>query len=126
MAQHASRVQPHTHSIVSHTGALLHAHCRDLLKDKPDGVALVETTLVCIDLTQQHSSTGRAPGRHCALVMPHYVTTLAKLLHTPPQKVLVQGMRMREALQFIHNRGYVHMDVKVGGPQNGCITPGDS
>eukprot|EP00197_Chlamydomonas_leiostraca_P003989 CAMPEP_0202868806 /NCGR_PEP_ID=MMETSP1391-20130828/11090_1 /ASSEMBLY_ACC=CAM_ASM_000867 /TAXON_ID=1034604 /ORGANISM="Chlamydomonas leiostraca, Strain SAG 11-49" /LENGTH=412 /DNA_ID=CAMNT_0049549015 /DNA_START=115 /DNA_END=1353 /DNA_ORIENTATION=+ len=94
----------------AHTEAIA---VRDLLRDKPDGVALVETTLVCIDLTQQHSSTGRVPGRYCALVMPQYVTTVAKLLHTPPQKVLVQGMRMREALQFIHSRGYVHMDVKA-------------
>lgn len=122
MAQHASRVQPHAPSIVSHTQALLHAHCRDLMTDKPDDVALAETTLVCIDLTQQHSSTGRGRGRYCALIMPQYVTTLAKLLHTPAEKVLVQGQRMREALQFIHSRGYVHMDVKVGGPQHGCIT----
>lgn len=86
---------------------------RDLLADRPDGLRLAEMQVICVDLTKQHRSTGRSPRWHHALVMPVYATTLARLLHAPPEVVLAQGRHMQQALQYIHDRGYVHMDVKV-------------
>ena len=87
--------------------------CRELTSDQPDGLPLVEMELIRFDLTDDHNSLGRSPGRYYALVMPVYATTLAKLVHAPPRVVLAQGRRMVQALDHIHKRGYVHMDVKV-------------
>ena len=87
--------------------------CRALYSDKPERVPLVEAELIFVELTSSHSSTGRPPGRHAALVMPVYADTVAKLLRVGPAVILAQGKRIQAALEFVHSRGFVHMDVKV-------------
>ena len=74
---------------------------------------LVEAKLITLELTEKHSSTGRSPGRHAALVMPYYASTVAKLLELSPSVILMYGRRIRLSLEYMHSKNYVHMDVKV-------------
>lgn len=45
--------------------------------------------------------------------MPVYASTVAKLLELQPSVLLEQGKRIQRALDYVHSRGFVHMDVKV-------------
>jgi hypothetical protein len=79
----------------------------------PADVPLVAAKLITLELTEEHASTGRAPGRHAALEMPLYPSTVARLLQLTPAVILAQGRRMQLALEYMHSKNYVHMDVKV-------------
>lgn len=79
----------------------------------PEGTPLVAAELVTLQLTSDHKTTGRQPGLHAALVMPVYASIVAKLLELQPSVLLEQGKRIQRALDYVHSRGFVHMDVKV-------------
>jgi hypothetical protein len=90
------------------------ARCfRALYWNVPEGTPLVAAEVVTLELTEDHKSTGRQPGPHAALVMPVYASTVARLLGLQPSVLLEQGKRIQGALEYVHSRGYVHLDVKV-------------
>jgi serine/threonine protein kinase len=76
-------------------------------------VPLVAASLISLNLREEHASTGHLPGRYAALQMPLYPSTVSKLLQLTPAVILAQGKRMLTALEYIHSKNYVHMDVKV-------------
>lgn len=94
---------------------------RKLYRDLPEGMPLVAAELVTLQLTSQHESTGRQPGVYAALVMPVYVSTVAKLLQLQPSVLLEQGKRIQRALEFMHKCGLVHMDIKVWHGYGGVV-----
>ena len=104
--------------------AAIDPHCvRALYRDVPDDVPLVAAELVTLELTTEHKSTGHLPGQHAALVMPVYASTVAKLLELPPCVLLEQGKRIKVALDYMHSRHYVHMDVKVRHARGFQVAP---
>ncbi len=84
---------------------------------------LVEAELLTLELRSVHAIMARAPGTHACLVMPRYASTVAQLQALQPQAILAGGRRMVQALEYMHGKGLVHMDVKVGAtwvPLGGC------
>lgn len=79
----------------------------------PLALPLVAAKLIALKLTEEHTSTGHPPGRYAALLMPLYPSTVSRLLQLTPAVILAQGKRMQLALEYIHSKNYVHMDVKV-------------
>ena len=74
-------------------------------------VSLAPTTVATIN-TQDMTVAGSYPRSFRALIMPRYVTTVA---HAPKfsHDALVIGARsMTTALEYIHSKGIVHLDVK--------------
>ena len=108
LAQRAPLVCDHPHRLTT-----LHHACRSLYTDKPKSVPLVEAELITLQLTAAHAFTARSPGEHVALLMPKYAGSVVMLMQLPPAVILAQGKRMQAALEYVHSRGYVHMDVKV-------------
>ncbi|KAL9645415.1 hypothetical protein ABK040_002614 [Willaertia magna] len=52
-------------------------------------------------------------GVNYCLLMPHYPRSLSHMYKLLSEKELLQGGKIiKEALTFIHNKGFVHMDVK--------------
>ena len=86
---------------------------RDLCHGMPSDVPLVPSKLVLLDLGEGHSDLRRSPGTFAALVMPKYVDTLASALRMSNEALLRGMTRMVKALDWIHDRDYVHMDFKV-------------
>jgi hypothetical protein len=85
----------------------------DLCHGMPSDVPLVPSKLVLMDLGEGHSDLRRSPGTYAALVMPKYVDTLASALRMSNEALLRGMKRMVKALDWIHDRDYVHMDFKV-------------
>ena len=86
---------------------------RVLFENMPSDLPLVDAKLISLKLTEEHKYTVHSPGRHAALLMPLYPSTVSKLLQLTPAVILAQGKRMQSALEYIHSKNYVHMDVKV-------------
>lgn len=60
------------------------------------------------------SMSSRGPGRYSALLMPPYVCCLSKAMKSFDASVLIAGgRRIQRALEYVHSKGYVHMDVKT-------------
>ncbi|KAG2424483.1 hypothetical protein HXX76_014535 [Chlamydomonas incerta] len=88
--------------------------CRALMESKPAAVPLVPARIVTFELGNDHVSiVGRAPGLHAAICMPRYVSSLASMVQLPAAAVLAGGRRMVAALEWIHDKTYIHMDVKA-------------
>lgn len=62
---------------------------------------------------------GMAAGKYHAIVMPRFAITLAETAQLSVDCVLSGGVRMKEALDYIHSHNLVHMDVK---PDNIFLT----
>ncbi|KAG2428097.1 hypothetical protein HYH02_014445 [Chlamydomonas schloesseri] len=88
--------------------------CRVLMEEKPEDVPLVPAKILPLQLGAEHtSSTGRAPGLYAAMVMPRYVSSLAAMVPLTPAAVLAGAERISKALEWIHGKGFTHMDVKA-------------
>jgi hypothetical protein len=76
---------------------------------------LVPGELLDVDLRDKvYKGTGHLPGVHTALLMPRYTQSVATcMVDLPDAVILREGHRMVEAVSAIHDRGYVHMDIKV-------------
>lgn len=80
----------------------------------PQDMPLVPCQLVTLQLGSEHVSTGRAPGVYGALVMPRYISSVIRVSPGPDaDDILLGGRRMVVALEYIHKKDHVHMDVKV-------------
>jgi len=82
------------------------------LSEVQDG--LVTAEVITIDIPHQEAHhTGGNGGQVVALVMPKYQATVATSPRFFPDTILNEGKRILIALQFIHSRGLVHMDIKA-------------
>ncbi|GIM06127.1 hypothetical protein Vretimale_10523, partial [Volvox reticuliferus] len=88
--------------------------CRALMESKPAAVPLVPARIVTFELGNDHVSiVDRAPGLYAALCMPRYVSSLTSMVQLPAAAVLAGGRRMVAALEWIHDKKYIYMDVKA-------------
>lgn len=78
-----------------------------------EAVPIVQATLVRLHLTTDHRSVGHGPGEYAAIVMPQYCGSVATQLQMSGAAVEAGGRRMVHALEHMHSKGLVHMDVKV-------------
>ena len=66
------------------------------------------------ELTMQHSNTMvRCPGLYAVAVMPKYASSVAQLPELSAEVVVRGGLRIKEAVEYMHGCGYAHMDIKV-------------
>ena len=79
-----------------------------------DSIPLVPYKLIELVLDESHTSTCHPPGTYSALISPRYVYSVAKMVPQPQLSAIVEGgKRIMQALEQIHSKGFVHMDVKV-------------
>jgi serine/threonine protein kinase len=76
-------------------------------------LALVPCTVRTVDVPQDFTKQSGQAGNFDALVMPRYLQSLAKSPHLYEEHLVVQGVRLVKALDYMHGKGYVHMDVKA-------------
>ena len=86
-----------------------------------EAVPMVQAKLIKLRLTADHAFTGRGPGVYAAVVMPRYCCSVATQLQMSEPAIEAGGQRMVSALQFMHSKGFVHMDVKVCKDFNGSM-----
>lgn len=98
------------------------AACRALCHGKPATVPLVDAKVITFTLGKEHASThGRCPGVYAAIQMQYYISTVARLPPAYLQEIPAMMERMVEALEWIHRKGFVHMDVKVRSRPQGTM-----
>ena len=79
-----------------------------------DSIPLVPYKLIELVFDDSHTSTGHLPGTYSALISPRYLYSVAKMVPQPQLSAIVEGgKRIIQALEHIHSKGFVHMDVKV-------------
>lgn len=87
--------------------------CR-LLNLNESTLALVKEQVVVVHVPLVHANeVGCRSGDISAIIMPRYTCSLAVSARYPHETLLRQGRRLFEALEFIHAKGLVHMDVKA-------------
>ena len=74
-------------------------------------VQLVPTTVATIN-THDRTVAGSYPGSFRALIMPRYVTTVAHAPKFSHNALAIGAQSMITALEYIHSKGIVHLDVK--------------
>jgi hypothetical protein len=57
-------------------------------------------------------TVGSASGSFRTLIMPRYVSTVAKSPKFSPHALVIGARRIVSALEFMHSKGVVHLDVK--------------
>ena len=78
-----------------------------------EAVPVVQAELITLHLSADHGSTGHGPGMYAAIVMPQYCGSVAALVQMSETAIEAGAQRMLYALEHVHSRGLVHMDVKV-------------
>ena len=78
-----------------------------------EAVPVVQAELISLRLSADHGSTGRGPENHAAVVMPQCCGSLAAQLQMSKTAIETGGRRMLCALEYIHSKRLVHMEVKV-------------
>ena len=88
--------------------------CRQLCVGKPEDVPLVEAEVLTSRADHQTAATAcHGPGLYTAILMPYHPTALVLMAPLPLCALLAGVKRMVVALEYIHAKGFVHMDVKV-------------
>ena len=87
--------------------------CVDDTTAVQEAVPIVQAELISLRLSPDHGSTDRGPENHAAVVMPQYCGSLAAQLQMSEAAIEAGGRRMLRALEYIHSKILVHMDVKV-------------
>ena len=88
------------------------AKCCTDLAVADHSVALVPHEVVRLDVTADMLSQTSKSETVAALLMPRYLESVARGPSCSAQVVAREGRRMIDALRFMHQQGYVHMDVK--------------
>ena len=77
-------------------------------------VPIIQVAVIEINVPQEHDTlTGRLSGVYAALLMPRYVGSLEVQIAGDEQELLRGMKQMVQAIDFVHSKSYVHMDVKV-------------
>ena len=76
-------------------------------------VPVVQAELITLHLSADHGSTGHGPGKYAAIVMPQYCGTVAAQVQMSEAAIENGAQRMMRALEYVHSKDMVHMDVKV-------------
>ena len=78
-----------------------------------EAVPVVKAELITLQLSADHGSTGHGPGKYAAIVMPQYCGSVATQVQLSETAIEAGAQRMLCALEHVHSKGLVHMDVKV-------------
>lgn len=110
---YSNKGQPIIVKILRGTDTQLHHEISAIktLLPPPVGLSLVHGELMSVKLKETDDASANSGSFSC-LVMPHYSTTLSRLPRLPPKAVLRGGKDIKRALQYIHSKNMVHMDVK--------------
>lgn len=76
-------------------------------------VPVVQAELITLHLSADHRSTGHGPGKYAAIVMPQYCGSVAAQVQMSEAAIEAGAQRMLCALEYVHSKELVHMDVKV-------------
>ncbi|KAG5180578.1 hypothetical protein JKP88DRAFT_166388 [Tribonema minus] len=90
--------------------------CRELrLRDANNaGVPVVRGEVLELQLPFASARTTKhGPGVYPALVMPRYSCVVSDLPLIPEHAIARGAARLMQAIDFMHERGYVHMDIKA-------------
>jgi serine/threonine protein kinase len=75
--------------------------------------AIVPMTYEAIDIDLDIAVTANCRvGRNDILIMPWYTNTLNKFPYSDLTWIAAQGTRIMTAVEYVHSKGYVHMDIK--------------
>ena len=78
-----------------------------------EDVPIVQAELISLHLSADHAATSHGPGKYAAIVMPQYCGSFALQLQMSETAIEAGGRRMLCAIEYMHSRNLVHMDVKV-------------
>ena len=78
-----------------------------------EAVPVVRAALIALHLSADHVSTSHGPGKYAAIVMPQYCGSVAAQLQMSEGATEAGAQRMLNALEYVHSKELVHMDVKV-------------
>ncbi len=78
-----------------------------------EAVPVVKAEVITLHLSANHHSTGHGPGKYAAIVMPQYCGSVATQVQMSEAAIEAGAQRMLRALEYVHSKGLVHMDVKV-------------
>lgn len=84
-----------------------------LVCDTAAAVPVVQAELITLHLSADHGSTGHGPGKYAAIVMPQYCGSVAAQVQMSEAAIENGAQRMIRALEYVHSKEMVHMDVKV-------------
>ena len=76
-------------------------------------VPVVQAELITLHLSADHRSTSHGPGKYAAIVMPQYCSSVAAQVQMSEAAIENGAQRMMRALEYVHSKDMVHMDVKV-------------
>jgi len=79
--------------------------------DRPQSIPEITDISVTLPSTAAREMRGRV-GEYKALVMPRFISTVIEQVQLPEQAIYEHVQDIVLALQYIHNLGYVYMDVK--------------
>ncbi|KAL0056155.1 hypothetical protein WJX82_008246 [Trebouxia sp. C0006] len=77
-----------------------------------EAVPVVKAEVITLHLSANHHSTGHGPGKYAAIVMPQYCGSVATQVQISEAAIEAGAQRMLRALEYVHSKGLVHMDVK--------------
>ena len=78
-----------------------------------EAVPVVWAELITLHLSADHVSTSHGPGKYAAIVMPQYCGSVAAQVQVSEGAIEAGAQRMLRALEYVHSKGLVQMDVKV-------------
>lgn len=78
-----------------------------------EAVPVVQADQVSLHLSADHRSMVHGPGVYAATVMPQYCGSVAAQLQMSEAAIEAGGRSMLRALEHLHSKELVHMDVKV-------------
>lgn len=77
-------------------------------------VPVVEAWVHTLTLTKEHGWTVKhGPGEYQVLVMPQYCRVVSDLPELEEAAIADGGTRLVQAIEYIHEKKFVHMDIKV-------------
>ena len=75
-------------------------------------VPVMRAEVITLHLSAEHGSTAHEPGKYAA-IMPQYCGSVATQVQVSEAAIEAGGQRMLHALEYIHSKELVHMDVKI-------------
>jgi serine/threonine protein kinase len=79
---------------------------------KHEAIVPMEYQCINVDLDAAIKANCRV-GSNDVLIMPWYLTTLHKLPSNDLRWIAFEGNRIKSAIEYIHDKGFVHLDIKA-------------